>query len=198
MTPELTAGVACELDARRGARVRAVHQDGPHRVRLDLRAGPDRFDFVVDLEPRLPRVRLDVGRRAPRKPSALAGALRKHLVGAQLSQAHAVPGERALVLRLEREGCALAFWVELFGGQANWYLLDADERVLWTLRGEVAARREAARGARFVPVPPRPDHDTAPTPDASAQVRALAEASRTSRDEGDATTRLRWFLKTRV
>ena len=125
-----------------------MHQDGTHAIRLDLRDADGRIDLVVDLEPAFPRVLLRPHRKAPPQPSGLAGALRKQLNGARLTGATSVVGERALALQFTRPDDARTLWIELFGGQATWYLLDGEERVLWTLRGDVAARRDGtAHGA---------------------------------------------------
>ncbi|MDF1700166.1 MAG: NFACT RNA binding domain-containing protein, partial [Planctomycetota bacterium] len=201
MTHQLTAEVAREIDARAGDRVRAVHQDGPAAIRLDLRANDERIDLVVALDPALPRVHFARARKAPRAPSGLAGALRKPLAGARLAGAHSVEGERALCVRFTRAEGARTLWIELFGGQANWYLLDENGHVLWTLRGDVAARRDASQGALFVPVPARPvedESDETRSEDAlhgSAAVRELWKQARGARQDTSAAARLRKLLK---
>ena len=198
ITPRLIGEVAREIDARAGARVRAVHQDGPVVIRLDLR-DDERHDLVVALDPVLPRVCFARPRKAPASPSALAGALRKQLVGARVEGVDTVRGERVLAVRFRRGEERRTLWVELFGGQANWYLLDDEDRVLWTLKGDVAARRDSSKGARFEPVPPRePEADEDAAPDGargSEAVHALWRAARGARDDTSGGARLRKVLK---
>jgi len=193
MTPGLVAEVAREIDERRGARVRTVHQDGPLRFRLDLR-GTEREDLVIDLGAPFPRVHLAAPRAAPKSPTPLAGALRRVLAGTHLEAAVATPGERALVLRLRAPGEALSLWVELFGGQANLYVVAAGDQVLLTPRGEVARRREASKGMRFLPAPARPEDAAAPL-GGSAAVRTMAADAAGARETGSALVRLRRFVK---
>ena len=200
MTAGLVAQVARELDARRGARIRTAHQDGPTRFRLDLRQEDERVDLVIDLEAWFPRVYLAAPRPAPRTPLPLAGALRKRLRGGRLDGAAAVPGERALALRIAHEDTVHTLWIELFGGQANWYLLDAGGRVELTPRGEVARRRDAATGTPFSPMPPRaPEAQDEPPqdPSGSRAVEALWREARGRRRTDSAGARLRRFLKRR-
>jgi predicted ribosome quality control (RQC) complex YloA/Tae2 family protein len=155
LTPALLSAVADEIAAEAGLRVKAVHQDGEHRFRVALERGGTRRDLLLDLDPEFPRAHLAAAAPAPRQPSPLAHALRNALVGAALSGARTVPGERALELTFSLGGLARTLWFEAFGRQANLYLLDERGLVLATPRGDVARARNASVGAPFVPVPPR-------------------------------------------
>jgi predicted ribosome quality control (RQC) complex YloA/Tae2 family protein len=199
MTARLSAQVAREIDALRGDRVRSVHQDGPDRWRLDLRGPGRRTDLVLDLDRVFPHVRLAAARPAAKAPAPLAAALRKRLAGARLAGARAVPGERALCLSFTGPRAG-DLWIELFGAQANWYLLSPDGQVALTPRGEVARRREARVGAAFAPVPPRPDASPEEVPEGptgSAAVEALARTARPRRPAASPAGRLRRFLERR-
>ncbi|MDJ0521343.1 MAG: NFACT RNA binding domain-containing protein [Planctomycetota bacterium] len=194
------AEVARELDARRGARVRSVHEDGRLAFRLDLR-GESREDLVIVLAPPLPRIHLTGGAPAPKQPTALAGALRNLLRGARVEGARAIAGERALALELSRGGESVTLWVELFGGQANLYVVDADGVVQLTPRGDVARRREASKGMPFEPVPARavqaePDEDMRAS--GSAAVIALVASRGGAQKTESAQARLRRFVKRKL
>lgn len=201
LSPRLVADVAREIDARRGARVRTAHQDGKLAFRLDLR-GEEREDLVVALGHPFPRIHLAEPRPAPKTPSALAGTLRRLLKGTRIVAAQAIAGERALRVTLRRGDEDTHLWVELFGGQANLYVVGADGIVLLTPRGDVAKRRDASKGMPFEPVPPRAvPADEAMEDDGlsgSAAVRALVASGRTAREAGSAQARLRRFVKRKL
>lgn len=133
---------------------------------------------MVSLEPSLPIAYLAPPRPAPGEPSPLANQLRAELRRARLLGAQPVPGERACVLRFERGGRRVDLWLELFGREANLYLVDAEQRVLVTPRGNVADRRSASVGSLFAPPPPAPERVAALTlaPDerASDLLRTMA------------------------
>ncbi len=61
------------------------------------------------------------------------------------------------MIRFERAGTRADLWLELFGREANLYLVGDDKHVLVTPRGNVAARRDASVGAAFVPAPATPE-----------------------------------------
>jgi predicted ribosome quality control (RQC) complex YloA/Tae2 family protein len=201
MSPRLVADVAREIDARRGARVRSAHEDGKLAFRLDVR-GEQREDLVIALGPPFPRIYLAAPRPAPKTPSALAGTLRRLLKGAQIVAARAIDGERALCVTLRRGDDDAELWIELFGGQANLYVVGADGCVQMTPRGDVAKRRSASKGMVFEPVPPREltademQEDDEHT--GSAAVRALTASAGTTRDTGSAQARLRRFVKRKL
>lgn len=186
VTHDLLALVADEVAARAGgARVRAAHQDAEHAFRLSLERDGGRLDLVLDLDPDGPAAYLAEARPAPGQPGALAHGLRNALEGARLEGARVVPGERALALTFSLAGLPRTLWFEGFGRQANLYLLDEHGVVALTPRGEVAARRQAAVGQRFVPTPSRA---SAPAPDlrapgegASACLERLLKEQRAAR-----------------
>jgi len=211
LTPDLLAAIAREIDAHRGDRLRSVHQDEALVFRLDLRGrdvcGRDyrgqrtRGDLRIHLGLPFPRVHFAAPRAAPKTPSAMAAALRTLLVGARLTAARIVPGERALALAFERGGEAVTLWIELFGGQANLYVVDAAGTVQLTPRGDVAKRRGAGKGALFVETPARvaatADDESAPE-DASATVAALAADAMRAQVGTSAAARLRRFVKRKL
>lgn len=189
VTQDLLALVADEVVARAGgARVRAAHQDAELAFRLGLEQDGGRLDLVLDLDPDGPAAYLAEARPAPREPSALAHGLRNALEGARLEGARVVPGERALALTFSLAGLPRTLWFEGFGRQANLYLLDEHGVVALTPRGEVAARRQAAVGQRFVPTPSRasapPVDPRAPGEGASDCLARLLKEQRAARSLG--------------
>ncbi len=201
MTPGLLAAVAREIDAHRNDRIRSVHQDDAHDFRLDLRGPGTRVDLRIHLGLPFPRVLLAPPQPAPKVPSALAASLRGLLSGARLEHAVAVVGERALALVARRRGALVTLWVELFGGQANLYVVDAEGIVRCTPRGAVARRRGASKGSPFLPTPAR-EVEPAPASErvahASDVVAAQAEAAERARTDTSATARLRRFVKQKL
>ena len=180
LTHQHFARIALEIGALAGARVKAVHQENEHRFRLALEREGARRDVVLDLDPDLPRAHLAEHIAAPGAPTALAHALRNLVQGAHLEGARSLAGERALALTFSLAGLARTLWFEGFGRQANLYLLDEQEVVRATPRGEVAKARGAGVGVRFVPSLPRADDgppERGPTGGASAAVEALAQAA---------------------
>jgi len=176
ITPAWLGAIAAEIDARQPAKVRAVHQDDRFRFRIALETPEGRSDIVVDLDPDFPRMHLNAPQKAPSKPTALAASMRNLIQGGLFNGATFVPGERAVALRFTLQGEPRTLWVELFGRQANLYLLDADDVVRTTCRGEVAKTREAAVGDRFTPVPTRepPANDEGPEPGGSPSEQLVA------------------------
>lgn len=192
MTPELVAGVAVQIHALREWRVHAAHEDRRDHYRLALRDGRERQDVLIVLDGMFPFVACREAAPAPRAPTPLARRLRSILEGARLGGATAVPGERALVLRFRGRSGDHALHVELFGRHANWYLVDAGERVALTPRGDVAKRRGASESMPFVPVEPR--GCAPPAPDASAATLRLAAIAR----DGDTLERVRTQVRRRL
>ncbi len=175
ITPAWLSAIAAEIDARAPAKVRAVHQDDRFRFRVALDASDGRADIVIDLDPDFPRMHLDAPAKAPPEPSALAASMRNLLQGARFEGAATVSGERAAALRFTLRGAERTLWIELFGRQANVYVLDEEDVVRVTCRGEVAKTRAAAVGDTFEPVPARkaPENDAAPEPGRSASAQLV-------------------------
>ncbi len=201
MTPGLMAEIAREIDARRGEQVRSVHQDDPLGFRLDVRGRTTRADLVIHLGAPFPRVHFAPPRPALLTPSPLANTLRALLKGARVDGARATPGERALAIELVRGGETVTLWVELFGGQSNIYVVDAEGCVALTPRGDVAKRRATGKGLPFEAMPERaPRGGEEPTFEgtASAYVAALAASATGARETASAQTRVRRFVKRKL
>ncbi len=182
MTPSQIHAIAREIDAHRGWRVRAVHQDGRNRFRVALEQGSKRRDLVLDLDPDRPRIHMASARPAPHHPAPLASTMRRHLSHGRLEGARAVRGERALAVAFGRGGATTPLWFEGFGRGANFYLVDPSGRVVVTPRGDVARRRGARVGQEFIAVPPS---DAAPSTSAQAQ-DTTSEAIEREADEASA------------
>lgn len=172
--PLLTAGwcglLAAELNEHAGAKVRAVHQDDPDRFRIALEEDDGRADIWIELSGPSSHIRLIRPRKAPRQPSPLAAAMRKHLTHARLDQVLHVQGERVIGLVFTRADTRPHLWIELFGHQANWYLVADDGTLLLTPRGAVARRRGVRKGEPFEATAPK--EDPHPRPELPAGTRA--------------------------
>ncbi len=199
LTSAHVSALAEEIGTYVGARVKSVHQDDRHVFRLALEPRRGRVDCVIDLDPDFAYAALQEPTPAPGEPTPLANALRAHLQRAKLTGAEAVLGERVLALQFERGGTTSSLVVELFGKQANLYLLDAASTVLLTPRGEAAARRGAAVGDGFTPTAPAPERAASEPAEAAEGVsarildlRAEVTAGGTSTDR---ETRIRRALR---
>jgi predicted ribosome quality control (RQC) complex YloA/Tae2 family protein len=199
LTAAHVAALAAEIRTYIGARVKSVHQDDRHVFRIALEPRKGRIDCVIDLDPAFPHAALQAATPAPGEPSPLANTLRAHLQRAKLTDAAAVLGERVLTLVFERGGSTVSLVAELFGKQANLYLLDAASTVLATPRGEIAGRRGAAVGAVLVPTPPAPERAAAQPEEAqegvSARILALRDDATESGGSTDRTHRVRRALR---
>ncbi len=195
ITPAWLHAIAAEIDAQAPARVKAVHQDGRFRFRVALETSSGRSDVVIDLDPDFPRVHLHSAQPAPPTPSALAASMRNLLQGARLEGASSVEGDRAIALRFTLKGEPRTLWIELFGRQANLYLLDEGDVVRTTCRGEVAKTRQTTVGDAFTPMPPRepPADNEAPAADGSASAQLVERYE--SEGEARALDRARFAVR---
>jgi predicted ribosome quality control (RQC) complex YloA/Tae2 family protein len=157
------------LDAtRRGARLERVVQHPSLEVELALSGGGDRPPgdrtvLVCSCAPGL--VRLSERPRpspAPDAPLPFAQYLRAHLAGARLRGAAILGGDRQAALRFETREARYVLLLSILGPRSNLYLLDAERRLLLSLRPLEETRRDLARGAPWcspATPPPPPGED---------------------------------------
>lgn len=114
-------------------------------------AGKRKATLGIDARPELARVGLL--ERMPAAPDSLpafSAYLRAHLGRARLESAKLRGDDRQLALRFAAKDGAYTLLLSIFGRRSNLYLLDADERIVQTLRPLADTRAELALGDRWV------------------------------------------------
>lgn len=176
------AEIELVLDEIRPLTGRAVIQrvleiDRQTRV-LRLREPGRTHQLLLCTEPNLTRIHFVEHRPTqPDKPSAFTMQLRKWLEGALFEEVRQLSEDRVVRFDLQavdpewepdsaREHggdderaprVAISLVVEFTGRHANWFLLDADDKIIGQLDDEVLGSRELGRGKRYEPPPPPPD-----------------------------------------
>lgn len=169
---ELSRVVELSSPRLRGARVRAVHDDGEATLYLTLRVPGENLLLVVSASRREGRIALVDSDRptAPAQPMSFTQLLRKHLIGAVVETISCpVEGDRIAALVLTRRVHESAenqdgageiktlHWtllVELLGRETNIFLLDGNANVVGALRSGRLARVPV--GEVWTPPPPPP------------------------------------------
>ncbi len=170
--------------AARAVVQRVLEGDRQTRV-LQLREPGHTHYLLLSTEPSVTRIHFATGRPdQPARPSAFTMQLRKWLGGALFERVAQLNDDRIVRLDFEAVDPAweppedvtpddeeraprvpVALVVELTGRHANWYLLDADERIIGQLDQEAIGPRDLHPGATYRPPPPPPD------PSVGARVR---------------------------
>lgn len=146
------AAVVAELAPLAGSRVGAVRVHSPRTVTLELLGPAGAVTLLVSAEADLTRLHA-VERRPPAAPVALPfqAVLRRELEGAVLVGLDALPGERVVVLRLERAGRRARLVGELTGRHGNLFLLSEDGVIQASAGRNLSRRRDLVPGRPYVP-----------------------------------------------
>ena len=189
-----------------GHRVQAVVQPDAERVVLEL-YGRDadgasrRRYFLLCARPGSARASLlEAAPQAPAKPPAFAQYLRAHVVGGRVAGARGRDGDRVLALELATAEGPLQLLLAVPGRRPNLWVLDAEERVVASLRPPADSRPELAAGQPWRPAPGRPparDEQRFEGLAGEDLLRAI-EASYAPRERGDASAGLRQRIETAV
>ena len=168
-----------------GARVEKIHQPARDTIIVHLRCQEGREKLLFAANPAAPRLHLTAASpENPAQPPMFCMLLRKHLLGAKLTEVSQPPMERAASFRFD---CTdeMGFPVqktlvaELMGRTCNLYLLSPEGRILDCLRHiglDESAKRAALPGLMYQP--PEPvmklnPLDSAPEGDAQRYVNIL-------------------------
>lgn len=159
-----------------GGRVDKIHQPSRDALILHIRGRESREKLLFAPNPTAPRLHLTAASpENPAEPPMFCMLLRKHLLGARLSQIRQLPMERAAFFVFDctdEMGYPVqkTLAAELMGRTCNLYLLDGDGRIIDCLRRiglDESARRAALPGLKYqLPEPvgkldPRGDVDYA-------------------------------------
>lgn len=180
-----------------GARLERVVQREPFELELALAGGAQeggRGVLLLSCRPRTARVALrEAPEAAPASPPPFAQYLRSHLTGARLAAARLRDGDRILSLGFDARGERAELLLQLLGPRSNVYLLDAQGRLLLSLRPLDETRRDLAGGAPWQPPksapPPAGEDRFAAHPDAA--LLAAIEAHYAAEEAGAETDDLR-------
>ena len=146
-----------------GARVEKIHQPARDTIIVHLRCQEGREKLLFAANPTAPRLHLTAASpENPAQPPMFCMLLRKHLLGAKLTEITQPPMERAASFRFD---CTdeMGFPVqktlvaELMGRTCNLYLLSPEGRILDCLRRiglDESAKRAALPGLMYQPPEP--------------------------------------------
>ena len=138
--------------ALRGHRVQAIVQPDDYTVALEVygREGEEatRRQLLLCCRPGSARVAYAPrARNAPGGPPRFAQYLRAHLRGARIEAVRLSGGERQLAFRLRTRDGDYDLMLAIFGRRSNIVVLDAEGRIVITLRPLSATRSELSIGA---------------------------------------------------
>jgi predicted ribosome quality control (RQC) complex YloA/Tae2 family protein len=180
-----------------GARLDRVVQREAFELELSLAGGGEpggRGVLLLSCRPRTARAGLrEAPEAAPPSPPPFAQYLRSHLGGARLASARLRDGDRLLSLGFEAREGRFELLLQLLGPRSNLYLLDAQGRLLLSLRPLEETRRDLAGGAAWQPpksaAPPAGEDRFAGVPDEA--LLAAIEAHYAAEESGAETESLR-------
>jgi len=150
LRPSEIAAIAAELAPLAGARVEAVRVHGERALTLDLHGRDASATVLVSAEADLTRLHAATRRPpSPDGPPAFQAVLRRDLLGARLLSIEAVPGDRVVALRFERDGKRLSLVAELTGRHGNLFLLDGAGTVRASAGRNLSQRRRLLPGEPY-------------------------------------------------
>ncbi len=123
-----------------GSRVEKIHQPARDTVILLLKTAEGRQKLVIAANPAAPRLHLTAANpENPPEPPMFCMLLRKHLMGARLTEISQLPMERCAVFTFDcidemGDPTQKRLVAELMGRTCNLYLLDKDSRIIDCLR----------------------------------------------------------------
>ena len=183
------AAVVEELQPLAGAHLSDVRVHAPRALSLELRGPAGPAEVLLSAEADLTRLHA-VAARPPRPetPFAFQGLLRRELSGARLRSLAAMPGDRVVELRFERDGLELRLVAELTGRHGNLFLVDGAGRIRASAVPNLSSRRRLVPGQAYLAPAPRPPEEGGgrrfePVPGAPFPLSAAIEAFYRAREE---------------
>ena len=160
-----------------GARVDKIHQPSRDTLILHLRSRDSREKLLFAVNPTAPRLHLtSASPENPAEPPMFCMLLRKHLLGARLTEITQLPMERAAFFTFDctdemGDAVQKRLAAELMGRTCNLYLLAPDGRILDCLRRiglDETTRRPALPGLKYIPPEPVAKENPLESPDFAA------------------------------
>lgn len=160
-----------------GARVDKIHQPSRDTLILHLRSRDSREKLLFAVNPTAPRLHLtSASPENPAEPPMFCMLLRKHLLGARLTEITQLPMERAAFFTFDctdemGDAVQKKLAAELMGRTCNLYLLAPDGRILDCLRRiglDETTRRPALPGLKYIPPEPVAKENPLESPDFAA------------------------------
>ena len=152
------SAVLSEIRALGDARVEKIHQPSRDAVILHLRGRENRAKLLINPNPAAPRLHLTAANpENPPEPPMFCMLLRKHLMGARLSEITQPPMERAATFTFDcidemGDPVKKRLVAELMGRTCNLYLLGGDGRIIDCLRRvglDETSKRPALPGLHY-------------------------------------------------
>ena len=184
-------GVLCREvhKACAGGLVQKIWSGRANEVILRVRVPGSNHLVLLSAGDALARIHLVSGRTvAGGQPSAFVGLLRKHLLGARITEVRHLSDDRLAALEFkpparaagEEQPWGVRIIAELTGRHGNLFLVDENDQILGSLRANVSFRRLLAPHQRYTPPAPRPQSKAAlssglPAIGASAVLAAAVE-----------------------
>ena len=162
-----------------GARVDKIHQPSRDTLILHLRSRDSREKLLFAVNPTAPRLHLtSASPENPAEPPMFCMLLRKHLLGARLTEITQLPMERAAFFTFDctdemGDAVQKQLAAELMGRTCNLYLLAPDGRILDCLRRiglDETTRRPALPGLKYIPPEPVQKENPLENPDFAAML----------------------------
>ena len=160
-----------------GARVDKIHQPSRDTLILHLRSRDSREKLLFAVNPTAPRLHLtSASPENPAEPPMFCMLLRKHLLGARLTEITQLPMERVAFFTFDctdemGDAVQKQLAAELMGRTCNLYLLAPDGRILDCLRRiglDETTRRPALPGLKYIPPEPVAKENPLESPDFAA------------------------------
>ena len=160
-----------------GARVDKIHQPSRDTLILHLRSRDSREKLLFAVNPTALRLHLtSASPENPAEPPMFCMLLRKHLLGARLTEITQLPMERAAFFTFDctdemGDAVQKQLAAELMGRTCNLYLLAPDGRILDCLRRiglDETTRRPALPGLKYIPPEPVAKENPLESPDFAA------------------------------
>ena len=160
-----------------GARVDKIHQPSRDTLILHLSSRDSREKLLFAVNPTAPRLHLtSASPENPAEPPMFCMLLRKHLLGARLTEITQLPMERAAFFTFDctdemGDAVQKQLAAELMGRTCNLYLLAPDGRILDCLRRiglDETTRRPALPGLKYIPPEPVAKENPLQSPDFAA------------------------------
>lgn len=134
-----------------GGWIQKVFQPSPHGLVVEVRTPGRTYDLFLSAEADLSRLHI-IRERYPNPPTppAFCQYVRAHIQGSRVEKIEQVAGDRLVQITLQSKEGPRLLLAALTGKSANLLLLDADQIVLASLKGE-----KQRTGQRYTPPPPR-------------------------------------------
>ncbi len=178
--------------ALEGSLIQEIDQPAHDRLAFSLFRSGERFQVLICLSTRYPRIHLLTEKLAnPAKPFRFAAFLRAHIRGGRIESAEQVQGERIVRIVVRRAEEEKTLWLRLWGSAANALVTDGEGVILDAFyrrpkRGEVSRARYDASAAIASRKKPEKEYEVREMPGPGSFNEKLERHYREIESKGDA------------